>query len=165
VQVVSATLCLLYLLEREPMSIVQGVRWAPEPVWIVVEDPPPWIVQPVASRLFQRRYHSPQVDKPDVFKHTEFHNFFVFQKASLWCWNNVYQDVVHLSCFRVRLLYATERPQQPGRLVTPAILRDTVKEIFCIYMLKGDERSVFFVSHVVGRNNAVSIHISLSSFR
>jgi len=49
--------------------------------------------------------------------------------------------------------------------VTPAVLRDTVKEMFCIYKLKGDERSACFVSHVVGRSNAVSIHISLSSFR
>lgn len=33
--------------------------------------------------------------------------------------------------------------------MTPAVLRDTVKDIFCIYKLKGDKHSVCFVSNVV----------------
>ena len=33
------------------------------------------IVQPIASRLFQRRYPSPQVDNQDVFKRMEFYHF------------------------------------------------------------------------------------------
>jgi hypothetical protein len=43
--------------------------------------------------------------------------------------------------------------------VTPAVLRDTVKEILYIYKLKEDERSACFGSPVVGRSNAVFILI------
>jgi hypothetical protein len=45
------------------------------------------------------------------------------------------------------------------------MLRDMVKKIFSLYKLKGDEGSVCFVSHVVGRRIAVFTHITLSSFR
>lgn len=75
------------------------------------------------------------------------------------------RPIASLLCFWSRLHSATERLQPPGHPVTPAVLRDTVKDIFCIYNLKVDERSACFVSHVVGRSNAAFVHISVSSFR
>jgi len=72
------------------------------------------IVQPIASSLFQRRYHSPQVDKPDVLKHMEFHNFFLHSKrhhygvgtrfTKTWCVSRVSE----YACFMLQRDYNSQ---------------------------------------------------------